>query len=58
MSKYKVDYVDWEDGDGNIGTSFVVVLKACTRDEAEAELEKLVASAQAEKKPLDAPSMY
>ena len=40
--KYKVEYLDWEDHEGNFGTNFVVILKAGDREEAKEELDKLL----------------
>ena len=40
--KYKVEYLDWEDHEGNSGTNFVVILKAGNREEAKEELYKLL----------------
>ena len=39
---YKVSYLDWEDGEGNCGTSYAIILEAETKEEAEVELSSLI----------------
>ena len=33
--KYKVEYLDWEDSQGNCGTSYAIILEAESKEEAE-----------------------
>ena len=39
--KYKVEYLDWEDSEGNCGTSYAIILEAESKEEAEVELSAL-----------------
>jgi len=38
----KVSYIDWEDGEGNCGTSYAIILEAESKEEAEVELSTFV----------------
>ena len=40
--KYKVEYLDWEDSEGNCGTSYAIILEAESKEEAEVELSTFV----------------
>jgi hypothetical protein len=35
---YKVSYIDWQDDEGNCGTSYAIILEAESKEEAEVEL--------------------
>lgn len=37
----EVSYIDWEDSQGNCGTSYAIILEADSREEAERELVEL-----------------
>jgi hypothetical protein len=34
----KVSYIDWQDDEGNCGTSYAIILEAESKEEAEVEL--------------------
>jgi len=38
---YKVSYIDWQDDEGNCGTSYAIILEAESKEEAEVELSAL-----------------
>ncbi len=37
----KVSYIDWQDDEGNCGTSYAIILEAESKEEAEVELSAL-----------------
>jgi hypothetical protein len=37
----KITYIDWEDNEGNMGTSFAIILEAESRAEAVKEYERI-----------------
>jgi hypothetical protein len=37
----KVSYIDWQDDEGNCGTSYAIILEAESKEEAEVELSSL-----------------
>jgi hypothetical protein len=41
--KYKVEYLEWEDSQGNCSTSYAIILEADSKEEAERELVELKA---------------
>ena len=45
--KRKVSYIDWQDDEGNCGTSHAIILEAESKEEAEVELSALTNDNQA-----------
>jgi hypothetical protein len=45
--KRKVSYIDWQDDEGNCGTSYAIILEAESKEEAEVELSALTNDNQA-----------
>ncbi len=42
----KVSYIDWQDDEGNCGTSYAIILEAESKEEAEVELSALTNNKQ------------
>jgi hypothetical protein len=42
----KVSYIDWQDDEGNCGTSYAIILEAKSKEEAEVELSALTITNQ------------
>jgi hypothetical protein len=37
----KITYIDWEDAEGNMGTSFAIILKAESKEDAVREYDRI-----------------